>query len=279
MWKGKELIAHCAVVICYFFVFPLLMTTSAADFTIFLPEISSQEISFNATLSGVTTTNCPDNRCYLQGTLRSVASSKYFGETANASGGWVDYVSSPDTEYIKANYYAADIQGGSWFARLKMRFKIDDPNYQGPGDYELKLRRYTGKSSNYSAESNTLSVSITAPGPTTTPTPTCTPTPANTPTQTPLPTSTPASTNTPTPTKKATPTLIPPEIPESSDSSDATSDGVVLGDTTNNPENSSEDSSASGGLLRVFAVATAFIAAGLALLSGVLVWQKRNPNG
>jgi len=275
MWKGREFIAHCAFVILCFLVFPQLMPTSAVvDFTISLPEVNGQEISFDATLSGITSTNCPDNRCYFHGTLRSVASSKYFGETANASNNWVDYVSSPDTEYIKANYYAADIQACSWFARLKMRFKIDDPNYQGPGNYDLKLRRYTGKSSNFSAESNTLNISLTAliPTPTSTLTPVPTPTasPAPTKTPTPFPTVTTAKTPIPTAIRTSTPVL---ETIADGGSSSGTPD--ILG-STDRPKAYTE-SSASGLLAtKPLIVSLLFVSFGLALLSGLFVWQKRN---
>jgi hypothetical protein len=241
----------------------------AADFSISNPEINGQEISFDASLSDVTITNCPDNRCYLLGVLRSVSSSKYFGETLNTSNNWVDYISSPDTEYIKANFYTADIQMSSWSAKLKMRFKTDDSNYQGPGNYDLKLRRYTGKSSTSFAESNnTLTIALTACTPTLTPT--ATPVPSSTVTPTPMPSSTPTVTRTQTPTK--TPTSS--SISESPD---------VLSDTTQSAENSIvneiQSSSASGSAealpIKIILIPLVSTGLGLAILSGVFVWKKR----
>lgn len=246
----------------------------AIDFTICDPEISDQEISFSASLSGVTTTNCPDNRCYLQGVLRSVNSSKYFGETFNTLNNWVDYISSPDTEYIKANFYAADIQTSGWSSRLKMRFKIDDPDYQGPGNYDLKVRRYTGKSSSSYAESNTLNIVLTAFMPTSTPTPT--------PTNTPTPTPTPNPTNTPTPTVKKTPTPTPSNTPTPTTLVDsvATVAGVfiateaaLLASQGGRPTPTHSPISSTN-TMQPYIISMLLVATGLALLAVVFVVKK-----
>jgi hypothetical protein len=83
--------------------------------------------------------------------------------------------------------------------------------YDGSGDYKIRLRRYTSGGGNTASEANSSTVSIVINLPT--PTPTLTPT--DTPTPTLVPTD--APTNTPTPTTKPTsiPTLKPSLKPTS----------------------------------------------------------------
>lgn len=250
----------CAFLLAAFPVF-------AVDFSIANPAINGQVISVDAALADVTATNCPDNHCYLQGVLRPATSSKYFGETLNTQNNWIDYISSPDTEYIKTNFYAADIQMSSWSAKLNMRFKIDDPTYQGPGNYDLKIRRYTGKSSSFAQESNTLTISLTVAMPTTTstPAPTGTPVPTPEPTVTPIRTPTPVQTKTPTPAVKPTPTATP-----------IASASAVLG-VTDSPATASvmaqRDTAPS---VKPLIISLLLVGIGCAILSLVLVWKKRD---
>lgn len=106
------------------------------------------------------------------------------------------------------------------------------------------------------------------PTPTSTITPTETPKPTSAPTNTPTNTATPTKTPTVTPTKTNTPTPTLLEEAEASESAGEEPEEMILG--------SAVESSDSGKKLRAMASASALVAAGLALLSGVLVWQKRN---
>lgn len=245
----------------------------AVDFSISNPEINDKEISFDAALVYVTTTNCPDNHCYLLGAMRSAGSSKYFGETLNTQNNWIDYISSPDTEYIKINLYEADIQMSSWSAKLKMRFKIDDPNYQGPGNYDLKVRRYTGKSNSFAQESNTLNIVLSASMPTATPTLT----PTSTPTPTPEPKSTPTSTptRTPTPTKTPTPTGKPTAASTPTPALMATI-SAVLGVTDSPATASVLTDRETKPSVKPLIISLLLVGIGCAILSLVFVWKKRN---
>ena len=164
--------------------------------------ILNTEVSFSASVSGLTSSSCAsDGRCFFQGTLRQVGASYYFGQTQNNNSSWTDYVSSPDLEYIQSTFYSFLPQSGSWSGQLKMRYSAADPKYEGPGNYELKLQRFSGKSiSGSSGDSNTLTISLAATLPTPTPTPTPTSTPIPTPTPTPIPTPTPTPKPSPTPT-------------------------------------------------------------------------------
>ena len=137
---------------------------SSIDFSIKDPIVNNLEVTLSASLSAT-------SNYYLQGTLRSESSSKYFGETRNIKGDWIDYTSSPEKEYITSNFFVTDVQNATWSGQLNLRFKIDDPNYLGPGSYDLKLRRFTGGSSSSAGESNTLTINLTTSLPTPTPCP------------------------------------------------------------------------------------------------------------
>lgn len=98
--------------------------------------------------------------------------------------------------------------------------------------------------------------------------PSATPVPTSTPTKTPTQTvvsstSTPTSTKTPTPTKISTPT---PTQMDTEVAAPPAADLLKI----------STKSAVGGSQLRVFAIAAALVALGLALIAGVLVWQKRN---
>jgi hypothetical protein len=157
----------------------------------------------------------------MQGVLRSQSSSKYFGETKNNKGDWIDYISSPEKEYIISNFFLTDIHEASWSGQINLRFKVDDPNYAGPGVYDLKLRRFTGNSNSSAGDSNWLQINLTAP----IPAPTPTPTPIATPTNNPSPSSTP----TPKPSIQSSPTpsVSPSILPRASEQI-----GTVAGEST-----------------------------------------------
>lgn len=175
------------------FILVAVQPVRAVDLSIYDASASGLDITFTASLSA-------SSNYYLQGVLRSESSSKYFGETMNHRGEWVDYVSSPDKEFIASNFYLTNIETSTWSAQLKMRFKIDDPNYMGPGLYDLKLRRYTGNSSTSAGESNTLVLNLTVPLSTPTPSPVASVAPSPSPTPTPTPKSSPTPSPSPTPT-------------------------------------------------------------------------------
>ncbi|MEI8232486.1 MAG: hypothetical protein WCG44_01960 [bacterium] len=161
---------------------------SAVDLSIKDPLVSGLDITFTASLSA-------SSNYYLQGTLRSQSSSKYFGETQNSKGDYIDYVSTPDKEYVVSNFFVTEVQNATWSGMVRMRFKTDDPNYFGPGLYDLKLRRFTGSSSSGSSagDSNTLTINLTMAVPTPTPSPSPSPSPSPTTTPTPTPSLSPSS--------------------------------------------------------------------------------------
>ena len=179
----------------------------ALDFLVSNPVVSGEEIFLDLQMSGVTATNCPDGKCYLQGFLKREGGSKYFGFTMNNVGNWVPYQSSGslDLDYLKTNFlYCEVLETSCAVTGAKMRFNFDDVNYEGPGSYEIKYGRYTGNSSSVTSYSNVLVVNLEVTTPTPTPTASPTPEPSAAATPSPTPTATPKSTVTPKPVVKAT---------------------------------------------------------------------------
>lgn len=178
-------------------------SVKAIDLTIRDPVISDFEITVDASLSAT-------SNYYIQGTLRSQSSSKYFGETKNNKGDWIDYISTPEKEYITSNFFVTDVKNATWSGQLKLRFKIDDPNYLGPGIYDLKIRRFTGSSTSSAGESNTLAINLNVKIPTPTPSPS--PSLSPSPTQIPSPSPTPVPPTFPSPvgagSSRPSPTIL-----------------------------------------------------------------------
>lgn len=164
---------------------------------------------------------------YLQGGIRSTTSDYYFGQTQNNKGDWIDYFSSAEKEYISDNLYLTQAHNLDWSDIVHLRFTPEDPNYKGPGQYRLELRRYTGGGKTSAGESNVLLVNLTASTPT--PNPSTTPIPSPSPSPTPTPTSTPSPTVLPTPTPTLKPTIkpSPSPSPELSPASEGTVAGVA----------------------------------------------------
>ncbi|MBI2326043.1 hypothetical protein HYU91_01515 [Candidatus Collierbacteria bacterium] len=263
----------------FLLIFSTRSANAAIQFLLFDPIISGLEFSLTASISGLTSTSCStENKCFLQGTLRSVGAAKYFGQTQNNINSWIDYVSSPELEYIQSTFFQFQPEAGSWSGQLKMRYSPSDDEYKGPGDYEIKFKRFSGKSVSSSGESNTLVMSLTAaiPTPTPTQTPTSTPTPTSTTTSTPSPTLTPTLTSTPTPTPSPSaskPSLTEAPTPIQPDEFDVlgSSDSAPLFDSTPTPSPTSQKSqSAFVGTTTLFGAAAATI-----VLLSLAFWRLR----
>lgn len=254
---------------------------AAIQFTVDNALVSGSELSVNASISGLITSSCSsEGKCYLQGTLRQPAKN-YFGQTQNNVGTWVDYVSSPELEYIQSTFFSFQPISGSWSGQVKMRFSTEDAEYKGPGDYELKLRRFSGNSKNFSGESNTLMVALTAALPTLTPTPTTNPTSTSTPnpTATPMPptaTATPTKVPTPTMIKTPTPTLTPTEqsitTPTATKDETPETTPMVLGETIES-EPSSPSSFTQNNSWKPLVISLLLVATGLAILAVFYTWK------
>ncbi len=181
------------------FVFLFTRQAYAVELSIYDPVVQNLEVSVNASMSST-------SNYYLQGVLRSQTSSKYFGETQNLKGDWLDYISSPEKEFITSNFYFTEVQNASWSGMIKLRFKADDPNYLGPGMYDIKLRRFTGGSTSSAGDSNTISINLTAP----LPIPSIIPSPSPSPIPSPSPSPSPSLLPSPSPTLAPKPTSPSP---------------------------------------------------------------------
>lgn len=153
----------------------------------------------NANLSGISTSSA----CYVQVAITAPESPHYFGKTWSSKGDWFTYISSPTKEYIKENFIRLENDTPT---KILFNSDPDDGDYKGPGEYLVKLKRYTGESSSSAGESNSLTFTIVDPTPTPTPTTEIISTPTSTITTTPIQTSTPTPTKTPIKTPASTPT-------------------------------------------------------------------------
>ena len=154
------------------------------NFAITNPNTSNDETEVEVNVTGLTSSSCLDNRCYLQGSLTAVDKNQYFGFTQNTENNWYEYQSSPSSsDVIKSTFFHFEPKEGSWSGKLKIKNNPNHANYQGPGQYLLAVRRYSGKAVSSAGESNSLTVTLSAILPTPTPPPTTqpTPTPASTP--------------------------------------------------------------------------------------------------
>jgi hypothetical protein len=141
---------------------------------------------------------------YLRIALFKPATTSYFGYTFNNKD-WIN--SSTHSDYL-AIPIGAD---GSWKGKVQGKLDSEHAGYKGPGDYALKVRRYTESGSYKWSEEKTIAIH----GPELSPTPFPTPIKSGpTATSTPKPTATPKITqpkSSPTPTQK--PTSTPPPGP------------------------------------------------------------------
>lgn len=154
------------------------VTTSISN----LPQtILTDPFTINVTISGAgTATN------YLRLDLFKPSTSNYFAETFNGSS-W--YGDSDHTQY-----YSVAIQAGnSWSGQIQGRVGNPTSNqYDGPGTYKLRVRRYTSSGSYNTTEANnsttdvTINILFSTPSPN--PTPTQIPSPTESQSATPIPT-------------------------------------------------------------------------------------------
>ncbi len=137
---------------------------------------------------------------YLRIDLYKEGTTNYFGETFNG----ISWYGGSEGK----NYFPITISSeGTASARLQGRVGSPTLNeYPGPGNFKLRVRRYTSSGNPASGDQQTpvnvqINVSVDTPTPILTPT--------NTPTPTPQPNTPPTPTSTPTPTKKPTSTPTP----------------------------------------------------------------------
>lgn len=159
-------------------------------------EINSPDVPFTVAIS---VSSLQSNPQYLQLALTAIDKpTNLLGITQNNVGGWYFYKSDPSASDLTSTFYSFTHNNGSWVGQISGKVDVTDNGYIGPGQYSLRLYKYTisstgNVSSTYTTWSSPLNINISAP---VTPTnispsifaPTLSPTPTFTPTQTPTPT-------------------------------------------------------------------------------------------
>ncbi len=162
---------------------------------------------------------------FLRADLYKEGSKNYFGETDNGQA-W--YFGSDGKQYLPVTI----LSGVDTIATMSAR--LGDPSttdYPGPGQYFLRIRRYTSSGNQGSEDSSPVSLILTKVWPTPPPSPSPSPTPTATPTPTPTLIPSPsAQIPTPTPKPSIKPSLKPSIIPSPALSSGGV--GTVAGETT-----------------------------------------------
>lgn len=236
---GKFRIVFFFVILIFLNAISINYVNAAISFSISNPTINSDDvIEVDATISGLISSSCSTNGCYLQAELQSAGG--YFGYTYNNSGEYVDFFKTPNsTDEIKSKLFNILPTSGFWTGKLKAKNNSLNTNYYGPGEYLLSFRRFSGNSiSPTSGDSNSLPVNLTIsiPSPTNsdsngTPTPTPEPTSytLKTPPQAPVSTSTPVS-------PKASPSPFLASKINLSATKDSSDTASILGENTNDPQ-------------------------------------------
>lgn len=190
-----DIVKQFAVVLAaYLYLGTVVPVFAAISFEISNPVQEGDYYIVDTTLSGISS-----DSAYLQGMFTAEGATSYFGFTWGKKGEWVKYDGSVSKEYILENFTVIQKDQNT---KIWVKPDFTHTAYKGPGNYLLKLKRYTGNSDGSAGDSNTLSIQLSepTPTPTATSTPTQAPTPTTSPTTTSTPTPTPAKISTPTPT-------------------------------------------------------------------------------
>jgi hypothetical protein len=164
----------------------------------FPDTITDQPFTITASISGATAgTN------YLRIDIFKDQATNYFGETFNGSD-W--YGGSTYAQYLPITIQSGVLWNGAVQGRIGSPTGTE---YDGTGNYKIRLRRYTSGGGNTVSEANNSAVAVTINLPTLTPTPVPTdiPTPVLIPTDVPIHTPIPTAKPTPKPTLKPTPKI------------------------------------------------------------------------
>lgn len=190
----------------FFLIFP--QKVFAASINLELID-QSDYYTVKVNISGLERTTCKSKTCYLQAMFtQKNTTPRYFGFTFGQQD-WFQYQSKPEPDFIKSNFIPLDAgPDGNWSGIVRASVDKDDSDYHGSGEYEIKVKRYTGESTS-AATDDTTPISITISDTAydeahtvveTTQTPTPTPTSTSATTSTITPSSAPTSSSTPTPT-------------------------------------------------------------------------------
>ena len=188
------------VLALFLFAFPSAAFAVSIAIDQYPASVSDQPFTINISLQGAS-----QGQNYVRADLYKEGTSSYFGETNNGTD-W--YGGSTGTQY-----YPLTVVDSKTTATAPLQVRIGTPTaaeYPGPGNYKLRIRRYTLSGNVASGDQQTpvdIAITLELPTPTSTPEPTATRTP--TPSKTPTPTRSPTPSKTPTPIKASTATKVP----------------------------------------------------------------------
>lgn len=218
--------------------------------------------------------------CFVQGMFTSKDSNRYFGFTWSKNGDWLRYDSSPEKSFVLENYIQLQ---NDQETKILLKPDFTDKDYKGPGEYLVKLKRYTASGSGGDYSENSLIVNLSFALPTTNPTPSESKSdPTSTPTFN-IITPTKSSTSTPTksPSLIKTSTISPTGKPHEEGEIISTQNSDVLGistsssiPTTNLDIASSSPSSKSQSSLDTSDKNIFLIGSGIFAISGVLLYFR-----
>lgn len=154
------------ILLATFLNFPKLALATSINISNIPLEISEQPFEFNVSITGA-----QPGTNYLRANFFPAGTTHYFGFTYNGSN---FYNGSDFTQYLSINIDSS----GNWSGVIQAKIDPSSNYFSGSGEYNLKVRRYTGSGSyTWSNEvslyvnSSTSSPSPT-PGPSTSPSPT-----------------------------------------------------------------------------------------------------------
>lgn len=206
--------------------FPKKVFAVTLDISNYPSVINSDPFSVDVFVSGAS-----DGKNYLRIDLYKDGTTKYFGETFNG----VDWYFGS----TGISYFAIDIIDSTASATLQGRFGSPSlTEYLGPGNYKLRIRRYTSSGGSSTTDQTPVDVNIQVA----TPTPEPTSEPTNTPTSS--PTNSPTLTPTPTPVVTKTPTIKPTNTPSPNETEESLNMevlGIQIEDNLINSTQSSEE--------------------------------------
>lgn len=221
------------LLIVFLFIYPFFPSpVFAVSIMLSNPVSDSDATTLDVTVSGLTQTSCPNTRCFLQGMYTLTTANKYFGFTESNDHNWYLYDGSPNPQVIREVFFNFTPIEGTWSGQIKVKPDYSDSDYAGPGDYIIRVRRYTGNTDGPTNEkSNDITISLNYSATTPTPTPTPLPSITSTPTSTPVPTNSSSSRSSQSSSiapSTITPTKTPtPKISESSALSPSTSSSLT----------------------------------------------------
>ena len=220
------------------------------------PASVNEDDSFTATVSLI---DAPSDRIYfLRAALFETGETKYFGYTYNHLGQWHNQPSEHEKflEITTSNE-------GSWSGQLKVKADLNSNYFEGNGEYQFKIGRYT-QGGSLSWSDNTVSININyTPPPSPEPSPSPDPPTDGSPSPNPSPTVF-------SPSPSVSPKLSTQSTADTANSDDmlASTSGDVLGFSETTISGQTEEATTSGQDNNLYLIPIVLVVLGLGLATG-----------